>query len=128
MIKAADKNLLDDDLVQMVNAGLVPATVMRMVRAELWSQVLPHITVHPGLVIASDEQTAFPVRKDNPQLKQLLDEFIGPRAEGTTFGNVVLRRYLQNTTWVKDSTSPNSPWLKSGFLRRNCRSIHSLYS
>src|SRR5271157_6231257 len=27
VIKAADKNLMDDDLIQMVNAGLIPATV-----------------------------------------------------------------------------------------------------
>jgi membrane-bound lytic murein transglycosylase MltF len=106
VVKAADKNLLDDDLVQMANAGLIPATVTRMARAELWSQVLPHLTVHPDLVIASGEQTALAVRKNNPQLKQLLDKFILPRAEGTTFGNVLLRRYLQDTKWIRNSTSP----------------------
>ena len=106
VIKAADQNLLDDDLVQMVNAGLIPATVTSDARAKLWSQVLPHLVVHPDLVIASGQQTAWAVRKDNPQLKQLLDEFIAPRAVGTSFGNTLLRRYLQNTKWVKDSTSP----------------------
>jgi membrane-bound lytic murein transglycosylase MltF len=106
VIKAADKNLLDDDLLQMVNAGLLPATVTSGERAQLWSQVLPHLTAHPDLVIASGEQTAWAVRKDNHQLKQLLDEFISSHAAGTSFGNTLLRRYLQNTKWVKDSTSP----------------------
>lgn len=105
-IKAADEQLLDDDLVQMVNAGLIPATVTTDLRAKLWSQVLPHLTVHPDLVIASGEQTAWAVRKNNPQLKQLLDEFIAPRAMGSSFGNTLLRRYLQNTKWVKNATSP----------------------
>ena len=41
VIKAADTNLLDDDLIQMVNAGLLPATVTTDTRAKLWSQVLP---------------------------------------------------------------------------------------
>jgi membrane-bound lytic murein transglycosylase MltF len=106
VIKAADKYLLDDDLVQMVNAGLIPATVTRAARADLWSQVLPNITVHKDVVIASGQQVAWAVRKDNPQLKGLLDEFITPRALGTSFGNTLLRRYLQNTKWVKNSTSP----------------------
>lgn len=106
IIKASDPNLLDDDLVQMVNAGLLPATVTSDTRANLWSQVLPKLVVHRNLVIASDQQTAWAVRKDNPQLKELLDEFIAPRAVGTSFGNTLLRRYLQNTKWVKDSTSP----------------------
>ncbi len=105
-IKAADKNLLDDDLVQMVNAGLLPATATTAQKAKLWAQVLPHLTVHPDLVIASGEQAAWAVRKNNPQLKQLLDEFIAPRAVGTSFGNTLLRRYLQNTEWVRNATSP----------------------
>jgi membrane-bound lytic murein transglycosylase MltF len=106
VIKATDKYLLDDDLVQMVNAGLIPATVMRAPRAELWAQVLPNLKVHKDVVIASGQQAAWAVRKDNPELKALLDEFITPRAVGTSFGNTLLRRYLQNTKWVKNSTSP----------------------
>jgi len=105
VIKAADKNLLDDDLVQMVNAGMIPATVTSDLRAKLWSQVLPNLSVHADLVIASGQQTAWAVRKNNPQLKQLLDAYIAPRAVGTSFGNTLLRRYLQNTKWVRNATS-----------------------
>jgi membrane-bound lytic murein transglycosylase MltF len=89
----------------MVNAGLLPATVTTASRAKLWSQVLPNLTPHPDLVIARGEQTAWAVRKDNPQLKPLLDEFLSSRAVGTSFGNTVVRRYLQNTKWVTNSTS-----------------------
>jgi len=105
VIKAADKNLMDDDLVQMVNAGLLPATVTTKQRADLWSKVLDHIQPHPDLVIASGGQLAWVMRKDNPQLKQLVDEFVASHAIGTSFGNTLLRRYLQNTKWVKNSTS-----------------------
>ncbi len=105
-IKAADKNLLDDDLLQMVNAGLLPATVTSASRAKLWSEVLPNLRPHLDLVIASGQQTAWAVRKDNPQLKRMLDEFMVAHAVGTSFGNTLVRRYLQNTKWVKNSTSP----------------------
>ena len=104
-IKAADKNLMDDDLVQMVNAGLIPATVTTKERAILWSQVLDHIQPHPDLVIASGGQLAWVMRKNNPQLKQLVDEFVSSHAVGSSFGSTLLRRYLQNTKWVKNSTS-----------------------
>jgi membrane-bound lytic murein transglycosylase MltF len=105
VIKAADKNLVDDDLLQMVNAGLIPATVTRNQRADLWSKVLDHIKPHPEIVIASGGQLALVMRKNNPQLKQLIDEFVGSHAVGTSFGNTLLRRYLQNTKWIKNSTS-----------------------
>jgi membrane-bound lytic murein transglycosylase MltF len=105
-LKAADEHLDEDDLIQMVSAGLIPATVTTDQRAKLWSEVLPHLTMHSDLVIASGEKTAWAVRKDSPQLKQLLDEFLAPRALGTSFGNTLVRRYLQNTKWVVNSTSP----------------------
>jgi len=105
VIKAADKNLLDDDLVQMVNAGLIPATVTTKQRAALWAQVLDKIEPHPDLAIATGARLAWVMRKNNPQLKQLVDEFVSSHAVGSSFGNTLLRRYLQNTKWVKDSTS-----------------------
>ncbi len=104
-IKVADKNLTEDDLIQMVNAGLIPATVTRTQRAELWTQVLPNLKLHPELVVASGIQLGWVMRKNNPQLKQLVDEFATTHAAGTSFGNTLLRRYLINADWVKNSTS-----------------------
>ncbi len=105
VIKAADKNLMDDDLVQMVNAGLIPATVTTKQKAALWAQVLTRLQPHPELPIATGGQLAWVMRKNNPQFKQVVDEFVASHAVGTSFGNTVLRRYLQNTKWVKNSTS-----------------------
>ena len=104
-IEPADKNLSDDDLVEMVNAGLIPATVVTKQRADLWAQVLPKIKAHPDLVVSSGENLAWVMRKNNPQFQQLVDEFVQTHAAGTSFGNTLLRRYLQNTKWIKDSTS-----------------------
>jgi len=104
-LKAADKNLTDDDIIQMVNAGLVQSTVTSKQRAELWSKVLDHLVPHPDLVIASGGQVGWVMRKNNPQLKALVDEFVEGHAVGTSFGNTLLRRYLQNSKWIKNSTS-----------------------
>lgn len=104
-IKAADKNLDDDDLIEMVNASLIPATVTSKNRADLWSQVLPNLKPHPELVVAGGVDLAWVMRRNNPQFKQVVDEFVESHAVGTSFGNTLLRRYLQNTKWIKDSTS-----------------------
>lgn len=56
-------------------------------------------------MIASGGQLGLVMRKNNPQLEQLVDEFVESHAVGTSFGNTLLRRYLQNTKWVTDSTS-----------------------
>jgi membrane-bound lytic murein transglycosylase MltF len=104
-IRAADNNLTDDDLVEMVNADLIPATVTTDSRADLWAQVFTNIKPHPELSIASGVDTGWVMRKNNPQLKELVDEFVAAHAAGTAFGNTLLRRYLQNTKWIKNSTS-----------------------
>jgi membrane-bound lytic murein transglycosylase MltF len=105
LIEAADKSLMDEDLLEMVNAGLLPATVTLMERAKLWSQVFPNITPYPQIAIGSEGDLAWAMRKDNPKFKQLVDEFVETRAVGTSFGNTLVRRYLQSGQWVKNATS-----------------------
>jgi membrane-bound lytic murein transglycosylase MltF len=105
LVKAADANLTDEDLLEMVNAGLIPATVTINIRADFWAKVFPHLTLHPDIVLKEEGQLAFATRKDSPQLRQLLDEFVQGRQAGSSFGNTLIRRYLQNTKWVRDATS-----------------------
>jgi membrane-bound lytic murein transglycosylase MltF len=105
LIEKADPSLIDEDLLEMVNAGILPATVTLSERANLWASVFPNITPQPKLVVADDEDLAWAMRKNNPQLKQLVDEFVKTRAVGTSFGNTLLRRYLDNNQWVKNPTT-----------------------
>jgi membrane-bound lytic murein transglycosylase MltF len=104
-VKAADKSLIEDDLVEMVNAGLLPATVTSDQRAKLWADVLPNVKPHLDIVVSSGGKLGWVMRKNNPQLVALVNEFVATHREGTSFGNTLLRRYLQNTKWVKNSTS-----------------------
>jgi membrane-bound lytic murein transglycosylase MltF len=105
LARKADPNLTDEDLLEMVNAGLIPATATINIRAEFWSKVFPHLILHSSIVLKEDGQLAWATRPDSPQLRKLLDEFVKGRGQGTSFGNTLLRRYLQNTEWLKDATS-----------------------
>ena len=105
LIEKADKSLLDEDLLEMVNAGILPATVTLKERADLWASVFPGIAAQPKLVVGKEGDLAFAMRKNNPQLKQLVDEFVKTRAFGTSFGNTLWRRYLQSNQWVKNPTT-----------------------
>jgi membrane-bound lytic murein transglycosylase MltF len=105
LIQGADKNLMDEDLLEMVNAGIIPATVTISQRAKLWASVFTNAMPQPNLVIGDEGNLAFAMRKNNPQFKQLVDEFVKTHAAGTSFGNTEIRRYLDNTHWVKNPTS-----------------------
>ena len=105
LIEKADENLIDEDLLEMVNAGILPATVTLGERANLWASVFSGITPQPKLVVGTEGDLAFAMRKNNPQLKQLVDEFVKTHAMGTSFGNTLWRRYLQSDQWVKNPTT-----------------------
>src|SRR5271169_4315792 len=93
-IKSADKNLNEDDLIQMVKAGLIPATVTTKQRAELWSKVFDNLKPHPEVVSPAGRTQPGSCAKNNLQLKQLADEFLSTHNVGSSFGNTLLRRYL----------------------------------
>ena len=71
----------------------------------LWSKVFDNLKSYPSAPIATNIDMAFAMRQNNPQFKQLVDEFVSTHAAGTSFGNTLMRRYLQNTKWVTNATS-----------------------
>ena len=105
LIQKADPSLMDEDLLEMVNAGILPATVTLSARADLWASVFSGITPQPKLVVGNEGNLALAMRRNNPQLKQLVDEFVKTHAVGTSFGNTLWRRYLQSNQWVKNPTT-----------------------
>jgi membrane-bound lytic murein transglycosylase MltF len=104
-IELADENLEDEDILEMMNAGLIDTTVVDSYLANFWQQIFTSLRPHPELVLRSHSQIAWAIRKDSPQLKATLDAFVDKNRVGTTMGNIILRRYLQNTKWARNATS-----------------------
>jgi membrane-bound lytic murein transglycosylase MltF len=101
----ADEQLEDEDLLEMVNANLIPATVVDNHLAAFWQQVFDGIEPHENVAIRTDGRIAWAIRKGSPQLKAVVDAFASTHGQGTLMGNVVLQRYLKNADYVKNSTS-----------------------
>jgi len=104
-IIAADENLEDEDILEMMNAGLIDTAVVDSYMANFWHQIFTNLRLHPELVVSSGNQIAWAIRKDSPKLKETLDAFVAKNKMGTAIGNMLLRRYLQNTKWAKNATS-----------------------
>src|SRR5262249_22133650 len=101
-IQKADEQLEDDDVLEMVNAGVIPATVVDDHLAKFWAGVFPDITVHEGVTLREEGEIAWAFRKGSPKLKAIVDEFTRTHGKGTLFGNIVMKRYLQDNKWVKN--------------------------
>ncbi len=103
-VTSVDRNLTEDDLLEMVNAGLLPATVSASYRAQMWSQVLPNLAVS-SFALKDQGQVAWAMRKGSPQLKAVVDDFVKGHRIGTTFGNMMMSRYITNAQALKNSTA-----------------------
>jgi membrane-bound lytic murein transglycosylase MltF len=104
-IRLAPEELEDEDLAEMVNAGLIPLIVMDNHLADFWKQVFPKITVHEGIALRTGGEIAWAIREGSPQLKAAVDDFVARHRQGTTAGNIILARYLKNVKYVKDAAS-----------------------
>lgn len=102
-LRAADEYLEDGDLLEMVNAGVLPWAVVDDLKARLWSQVFEHLTLRPDLAVATGGEVAWAMRKNSPQLKKVVDEFIRGHKQGTLFGNILINRYAKDTKHIRNA-------------------------
>jgi membrane-bound lytic murein transglycosylase MltF len=105
IVTPADERLEDEDLLEMVNARLIPRVVIDDYKAKFWSQIFPSLRVYPGLAVSRGAEIAWAFRKDSPKLKAAVDGFVRKARPGTALYNDAYRRYFVSTRWVKSATS-----------------------
>ncbi len=103
-IAPADEVLEDADILEMVNAGLVPATVVDSYIADIYVKVFPGLTKHADIQ-SPPMSIAWAFRKNSPKLAAAVDAFTKKHGEGTLAGNVLIGKYLKTTKWVKNARS-----------------------
>jgi membrane-bound lytic murein transglycosylase MltF len=101
-IKESQEYIVTEDILELVNAGIVDITLADHHEAEAWSQVLPNIVIRKDLKINSEGNIAWAVRKDNQKLLSSLNAFIEKNKKGTLLGNMLFKRYYQNSKWIKN--------------------------
>ena len=102
-VTEADENLEDYDLLDMVNAGVIKAIVVDSHKATFWEQVFDKIKVHRDLSVHSGNQIAWAIRKNSPALMKSITAFGKTVKKGSLLGNILLKRYLGNTQWLKNA-------------------------
>jgi membrane-bound lytic murein transglycosylase MltF len=86
-VEPADENLQDEDLLEMIRAGLPPWTIVDRHTAKLWTGILNGITIKDDVTLADGGEIAWATRKNSPLLQKELAEFVSGHKIGTAFGN-----------------------------------------
>ena len=103
VITPVSEYLETEDLLEMVNAGLIGITVADDYLAEFWAQVLPNLVVHTDVAVRTGQKIGWAIRRDATGLKAQVDRFAKTHRSGTLLGNMLIKRYLENTKFVKNA-------------------------
>ena len=104
-VQPASESLEDDDLLEMVNAGLIPATVVDDYLADFWKQVFPDMTVHSAADAEDRRQPGGRDAKEQPEARRRAQCFIAKNGLDSTLGRILNKRYLESTRFVKNAAS-----------------------
>jgi membrane-bound lytic murein transglycosylase MltF len=105
VVGVADEILEDGDLLEMVAAGLIPATIADSFMVDLWAKVFPALKPHPEVSVATGGDIGWAFRKGSPKLAEAVNAFAKKEKQGTLAGNVLINKYLKSTKWVKNAAS-----------------------
>jgi membrane-bound lytic murein transglycosylase MltF len=105
VIDEAPDVLEDDDVLEMVNAGLVNISIVDDYLAEFWSKVFTSVKVHSDIALRSDGNLAIAFRKENPRLREAVNAWLRKHVKGDAFRNTIERRYLDSVKYAKNAAA-----------------------
>lgn len=105
IITYALEQLEDQDILEMVNAGLIPWAVVDNYKMLVWENIYENLKPREDIVFRSGGRIGYAMRKDSPQLSEMLNEFLKTHKQGTLQGNMLINRYLKNFDWAENALS-----------------------
>lgn len=105
-IKLVPDALEDEDLLEMVNVGLLPAIVVDDWKAKAWAQLLPKLRLHDEIVMRPKTKVGWAIRKQSPKLAAELNEFYAQFAKKQgSMGARVQKEYVRRVKELHNATA-----------------------
>jgi len=95
--------LEDEDMLEMLNAGILEAIVVDDWKAKMWAQVLPKIKVNVHAVVREGGRIGVAIRKNSPKLEAEILAYAKSQVQrGVLAGHV--KQYMRRVKQLKDPT------------------------
>ena len=101
-IQAANELLEDEDILEMMNACMIPITIIDSHKAECWMEIFEKLTFHFDITVRQGGQIAWAIRKNCPKLKKIVNDFGHSHKKGTLMGNMLFNRYFKTCKWINN--------------------------
>ena len=94
-----------EDILAMVNEGMIPFTVVSEDLGTLWKNAYTNLKVYTNIAVDSNQSYGWAFRKNSPKLKAAVDQFVGTIKKGTTTGNMIYDKFLKDKKRLRNANS-----------------------
>lgn len=101
--------LEDEDMMEMVNAGLLQAIVVDDWKAKMWAQILPKIRVNEQAAVRDSGRLGWAIRKGSPKLEAEILDFHQNYLKNLGVSAYRLKKYMSRVKQIKNPTG-ESEW------------------
>lgn len=110
-IRLVPDALEDEDLMEMLSAGLLSIIVVDDWKAKLWAKILPQIRPRPALVLRRGADIAWAFRKESPGLAKEVNAFLSGRKD---YGRLTEWQLLETRRRIRriENSTRSSEWRK----------------
>ena len=97
--------LEDEDMMEMLNAGLLELIVVDDWKAVMWAQILTKIKPRPEIVLREGGKVGWAVRKESPKLQEAIHDFYKNFVKKQGVAEYRLKQHMRRVKQIKDSTA-----------------------
>jgi membrane-bound lytic murein transglycosylase MltF len=97
--------LEDEDVMEMLNAGVVQVIVVNDFLARMWAPVLPKIRIHEDAAVRTGASLGWAIRKGSPKLQEVLNRFY---VEFVKKQNLIASRIAKYNRTIKQLHNPTA--------------------
>jgi membrane-bound lytic murein transglycosylase MltF len=97
--------LEDEDMMEMLNVGLLEYIAVDDWKARMWAQALPKITLNEGAVLREGGLVGWALRKDSPKLVAELEDFCANHLKKQGVSNYLRQQHSKRIKALKDSSA-----------------------
>ncbi len=100
---AVPDELEDEDMMEMLNVGLLDYIVVDDWKAKMWAPVLPKMSLNEGAVVREGGLVGWAIRKDSPQLAAELNDFYANHLKKLGVANVLRQQQGKRVRALRDA-------------------------
>jgi len=101
--------LEDEDMMEMLNAGLLEVVVVDDWKAKMWAQILPKIRVNERAAVREGGKIGWAIRKGSPKLEAEILAFYQSYLKKENVGANRLKQHMSRVRQIKNPTG-TSEW------------------